>query len=122
MKKIVCFIMALSMMFSLSLVAFADNNEISSQFQPKYSPNYSSPRPNGMFEITGSNVNLRSGPGTNYSSGGLLDKGDHAGFHPDDPYTTVYDTWPHIKMIDGRNENKGGYVYKDYIVFLENPT
>lgn len=121
MKKLVAFLLSFILLLSISIVACADNE--TSFFEPSIdSQQYSCPRPNGYFIITGSLVNLRSLPSTSSSSGGLLDKGDTACFHPDDPNTTVYDTWPHVLMTNGRNIEKGGYVYHDYITFVENPT
>lgn len=60
-KKVVSFLLCMAMIIALSVTAFADGG-----VAPLAN------RSDATHYIAGSNVNLRSGPGTGYSSGGLL--------------------------------------------------
>ena len=107
-KKIVSFVLCLSLVFALSVTAFADDG-----IAPMAN------RADATHYIEGYNVNLRSGPGTNYSSGGLLQRYDECHYTPDSEGRTVVVngniTWGHIYMDYGTNVDKAGYTSVQYI-------
>lgn len=65
MKKAAALFLCVILIFAFSIAVFAINE---SQVSPS--------AVSATWHIVGTNVNLRSGPGTNYSSGGLVQNGD----------------------------------------------
>jgi len=74
-----------------------------------------------IFYINATNVNLRSGPSTAYSSGGLVSKPDRceprfingSSYFADDhggPYE-----WRYIHMTSGAHSGENGYVVSSYV-------
>lgn len=72
-----------------------------------------------IYYITGSNVNLRSGPGTSYSSGGYVQYGDTLDFVYNYNGSFTYQGegywWYHVLMTSGENSGNRGYVVSDYV-------
>ncbi|NMA82969.1 MAG: SH3 domain-containing protein [Epulopiscium sp.] len=66
----------------------------------------------GTGYINGNGVNLRSGPGTSYSSKGYLYYGDSVGVYND---TEVSGDWLFVYVNSGTLDGKDGYVYDTYI-------
>lgn len=63
--------------------------------------------------ITGSSVNLRSGPGTGYSSKGLLSKGTNTFFYCYKTYGSDW-AWSYVKVTSGTHTGTKGWVRADY--------
>lgn len=107
-KKIVSFMLCMIIILAMSVTAFADGG-----IAPMANRN------DATHYIAGSNVNLRSGPGLSYSSGGLLQWYDECHYTPDSQGRTmvVNDgiTWGHIYMDYGSNVDKAGYTSVQYI-------
>lgn len=107
-KKIVSFALCLVMILALSVTAFADGG-----IAPMANRN------DATHYIAGSNVNLRSGPGLDYSSGGYLQWYDECHFIPDAEGRTIVVadniTWGHIYMDYGTNVDKAGYTSVQHI-------
>ena len=107
-KKVVSFLLCMAMIIALSVTAFADGG-----VAPLAN------RSDATHYIAGSNVNLRSGPGTGYSSGGLLQWYDECHYIPDSQGRTVVTngniTWGHIYIDYGTNADKAGYTSVQYI-------
>lgn len=98
MKKAMPIILVILIIFTLSFSVYAASDFYKSENQ----------RRTGY--ITGSNVNLRSGPGTNYPSGGLVQYGDT--FTTDGRIINNY--WRYCHMTSGSNYGNNGYVYRTY--------
>lgn len=101
MKKAAALFLCVILIFAFSIAAFAE---------------YEQPDSMAVIwrtgHIKGSNVNLRSGPGTGYPSGGLVQNGDtFNGYRVPGYY------WCYCKMTSGANAGNNGYVYRDYVVF-----
>lgn len=65
--------------------------------------------------VIGNNVNIRSGPGTNYSSYGQVNKGDTFEF-----ISLVADnnpTWVKVKMTSGNQKGTIGYIVYEYLMW-----
>ena len=98
MKKTVCFVICVIFVLALSATAFAT-----------YDPNYNYC---GYGHVTSNNINLRSGAGTNYSSGGQVNKWDTFVVRDaDNP------SWVHVDMTSGQCQTLGGYLHTDYVWF-----
>ena len=63
--------------------------------------------------ITGNNVNLRSGPGTTYSSKGLLSKGTKVYWYCYKDFGPNRWDWDYIKVLSGPHKNVKGWVRGD---------
>ena len=65
--------------------------------------------------VIGTNVNLRSGPGTNYSSYGQVNYGDTL------EVLLVYDgsadVWAKVRMTSGPHKGEVGCIDHDYIIY-----
>lgn len=59
--------------------------------------------------VIGSNVNLRSGPGTKYSSAGYVQYGDTF------RYLSHSGNWCKVKMLSGSHKGDKGYIHFSYI-------
>ncbi|MGX5186283.1 hypothetical protein ACWKT5_26765 [Streptomyces avermitilis] len=64
--------------------------------------------------INASGVNLRSGPGTSYSSKGLLSKGTKTYFYCYKDFGSNKWSWQYIKVTSGPHKNTKGWVRFDY--------
>lgn len=110
MKKLVCLLLCLSVVFSLSVTAFADNGNSKAMYAITLG---------GTYYIKGDNVNLRSGAGLSYSSGGLLQKNNKVTItnNDEDIYSKSADgyVWYHLHVETGDNANKNGWVAGNYL-------
>ena len=83
-----------------------------------------------IYTVNGSNVNLRSGPGTSFSSGGLLQKGDEVENIPipEKNENNEYNenagklsvsaegyVWYYVHVLSGGNKGNNGYVASGYL-------
>lgn len=100
MKKIIAFCLCLILIVALGAsAAFAAND---------------TPTPaRATWQIVGTNVNLRSGPGTNYSSAGLVQNGDT---FVNGGITAGADgnNWRYCSMTSGLHAGENGYVASQY--------
>lgn len=105
MKKAISIILSLAM-----LVAFAAFSS------PAFAESPATPAAvTATWHIIASSVNLRSGPGTSYSSGGNVQYGDTF-----TNFGVVYGEgiyWRHCKMTSGSCVNQSGYVSNMYVDF-----
>jgi uncharacterized protein YraI len=102
MKKIVSFFLCLALAIVFGPTAFADGNQ---QINPAQT--------NGQWQIVGTNVNLRSGPGSGYSSAGYVQNGDtfiNYGLYP----ATDGSYWRYCLMTSGVHNGDKGYVANQY--------
>ncbi|MGW0881401.1 SH3 domain-containing protein [Streptomyces sp. NPDC002671] len=74
-----------------------------------YSPTY-----NMAGHVTTDGVNLRSGPGTSYSSYGLLYSGTRLTWICEDPYSSTGYDWDYVKIRSGAHSGTYGWVYGKY--------
>ncbi|MEU5136986.1 SH3 domain-containing protein [Streptomyces californicus] len=65
-------------------------------------------------KITAASVNLRSGPGTSYSSKGLLAKNTKTIWRCSTPSEAHKWNWSYIKITSGTHKNTWGWVRADY--------
>ena len=109
-KKLVLFVLCLSIIMSASIPALASDNDVLSDNdapQPKYDITY---------YINGDGVNLRSGPGTEYSSGGLLFYGTMVTRFPArDEYDSFGNRWAYVRVETGPCRLMKGYVLSIYV-------
>lgn len=71
-----------------------------------------------FYEVLYNNVNIRSGPGTNYPSYGHLQAGDglyRTDFNPGQKTDSQGYTWYHLNVMTGVNEGVTGWVRGDQI-------
>lgn len=100
MKRIVSLLLCLTLIFALSATAFAFDIPNGSSIPMKVSEN----------------VNLRSGPGTNYDSYGILNTGETFNANDD-----TYDPWyggrvgSSTKLYKYYGYAIGGYVHSNYL-------
>ncbi|UFR07146.1 SH3 domain-containing protein [Streptomyces sp. Go40/10] len=64
--------------------------------------------------INANNVNLRSGPGTSYSSKGLLSKGTSLTWICYKPGTATTSAWDYVKIKSGIHKGTYGWVSARY--------
>ncbi len=90
--------------------AFAANLNESGDFAPMSALSY---------YINANNVNLRSGPGTSYTSGGQVNNGDTLefvyGYNGTFSYYGEGYNWYHVRMVSGQCAAKKGYVVSAYV-------
>lgn len=102
MKKIASFCLCLALIIAFGVTAFAD-----------YSPLSSPEQVTACWQIVGTNVNFRSGPGTEYSSGGYVQNGDtfiNGGLFK----ATDGSNWRYCSMTSGSHSGENGYVASQY--------
>lgn len=102
MKKIIAFCLCLTLVMALGISAFADNSGSASTQQT-----------NACWQIIGSNVNFRAGPGFNYSVVGLVQYGDtfvDYGISQD----ASGNNWRYCGMTSGSHYGEAGYVASQY--------
>lgn len=71
-----------------------------------------------FYKVLYNNVNIRSGPGTNYPSYGHLQKGDglfRTDFNPGQKNDSQGYTWYHLNVMTGTNTGVSGWVRGDQI-------
>lgn len=71
-----------------------------------------------FYQVLYNNVNIRSGPGTNYPSYGLLQKGDglyRVDFNPGVKTDSQGYKWYHLNVMTGANTGVSGWVRGDQI-------
>lgn len=85
-----------------------------------------SPNNTWVYYIKGNNVNLRSGPGTSFSSGGQVNNGDTLDLIFNSNGNFVYEgdgyTWYHVHMTSGQCAGSNGYVAKNYVTSKSVPS
>ncbi len=112
MKKILCVLLVLITVFSFPAAAFAE-----SVASPE-GPVEASPRvkDGDVGYINTYNVNLRSGPGTSYSSAGQLDYKSLVYFIENGGYADGY-YWIKVSVQVGTHSTSKGYVASKYITW-----
>lgn len=114
-KKIVSFILCMAMIFAMSVTSYA-----------AYSIDDGiSPQADIEYYINANNVNLRSGAGTEFSSGGQVNYGDiltlRSVYDSKQNKTTFvhYDSndakWYSVHMVFGNCRGLNGYVFATYV-------
>ncbi|WP_416974629.1 SH3 domain-containing protein [Streptomyces sp. 4F14] len=71
-------------------------------------------RPGSVWETSASNVNLRSGPGTNYSSKGQLKKGTDFTYHCTYQTSDRRGLWYYGTVRQGYHKGVKGWVFWQY--------
>ncbi len=105
MKKLLAILLCIVMIVAFSATAFAE-------FDQSIQRSVTS----ATWHIIGSNIRLRSGPGTEYSIGGLVQNGDK--FIDGGLYTgSDGNEWRYCSMTSGSNAGNNGYVAKQYTEF-----
>lgn len=102
---------AMMMLLSLAIPAFAVDSDENSPVQ-----DYASARIIGAGTVLGDNVNVRTGPGTNYSVITQVNKGDRVGvlhFTKDENSSDPNEFWFYC-IISSTGER--GYIYMDYVL------
>ena len=111
-KKLVALLLVLAMAVCIfPMSAFADGDPDSGVM----------PCSVHIYYIKGTNVNLRSGPGVKYSSGGQVSTPDRCepiysngtSYHKDD-FGDPYE-WRHIHITSGQCSGLNGYVVSKYV-------
>lgn len=102
--------LCLALIMSISVPAFASGI---STVEPQYIT---------VYYINADGVNLRSGPGTEYSSGGLLFYGDLVNtFSTQDEYDSYGNRWCYVLVETGQCKGWFGYVLSTYISSRHDP-
>lgn len=102
MKRIVSFCLCLALIIALGVTAFADS-----------APSASPAQATAPWQIVGTNVNFRCGPGTEYSSAGYVQNGDT--FTNGGLYTATDGSyWRYCSMTSGSHSGENGYVASQY--------
>lgn len=71
-----------------------------------------------LYYINADSVNLRSGPGTSYSSGGQVNKNDTLILNSSSGTFVYYGDgykWYRVTMTSGQCSGQGGYVVSSYV-------
>ena len=104
LKRFLSFALCLTVIMSVSIPVLAsDENPIEA-------------RDITVYFINAEGVNLRSGPGTQYSSGGLLFYGDAVTrYSLNDKYDSYGNRWAYVLVETGQCRGLYGYVLRTYI-------
>lgn len=103
-KKLVSLLLCLAMIFALSVTAFANYDTDAVEANEARA----TITVGGDGFVTGTGVNLRSGPGTNYATYGTVYKPD--AFTVD----AIYSSWYKVTMKDGGLSGTTGYISSSY--------
>ena len=118
MKKIFISLMAVMLLVGLvpATIIEASEVEVSEVEVSEVKPLEITDRTGFTITITHNNVNLRSGPGTNFASLGQVHSGNR-GTHLQSQWGTDGNLWYQVRMTSGPNVNRTGWVRADYAIW-----